>query len=187
MSESFDWNYPGLDWSHFHSLANLLSLRNGGQAEPSSSYDTVVEEEEEGYPDDSKDGDTSSVDTRHAHQISDSGHERLKRRFLDCLAEFAANRKGGKAVACSAMKEAEDNVVIWIARNEGFSDADKVVFDKVEKMLGSLSCNGGTSRVTALYLYTNVILVQPINLRLSCGKRWSCIIRIELNTAIFLS
>jgi len=45
MSESFDWNYPGLNWSHFHSLANLLSLQNGGQAEPSSLSDTVLEED----------------------------------------------------------------------------------------------------------------------------------------------
>jgi hypothetical protein len=186
MSESFDWNYPGLNWSHFHSLANLLSLRNGGQAEPSSLADTVLEEDWES--DDNGDGDAPSMDTRFAHQISDSGHGRLKRRFLDCLAEFAANKKGGTAVACSAMKEAEDNVVIWIARNEGFSDVDKPAFDKLGKVLGSLSCNSGTSRVTALFLHTKLmLLVQPINLRFSYGKRWSCIIRTGLNTAIFLT
>ena len=186
MSESFDWNYPGLNWSHFHSLANLLSLRNGGQAEPSSSSDTVLEEECD--PDDNVDGDTSSIDTRLAHQISDSGHEKLKRRFLDCLAAFAANKKGGTGVACSAMKEAEDNVVIWIARNEGFPDEDKLTFDKLGKVLGSLSCNSGTSRVTALSLCTKVtLLVQTINLRLSYGMRWSCIIGTELNTPISLT
>jgi hypothetical protein len=186
MSESFDWNYPGLNWSHFHSLANLLSLRNGGQAEPSSFSDPVLEEDWD--PDDNGDGDAPSIDTRFAHQISDSGHGRLKRRFLDCLAEFAANKKGGTAVACSAMKEAEDNVVIWIARNEGFSDVDKLAFDKLGKVLGSLSCNKGTSRVTALFLHAKLmLLVQPINLRFSYGKRWSCIIRTGLNTAIFLT
>ena len=96
MSESFDWNYPGLNWSHFHSLANLLSLRNGGQAEPSSLSDTVLEEDWD--PDDNGDEDAPSMDTGFARQISDSGHGRLKRRFLDCLAEFAANKKGGRAV-----------------------------------------------------------------------------------------
>ena len=142
MSESFDWNYPGLNWSHFHSLANLLSLRNGGQAEPASLSKTVLEEDWD--PDDSGDEDAPSMVTRFAHQISDSGHGRLKRRFLDCLAELAANKKGGTTVACSAMKEAEDNVIIWIARNEGFLDMDKLVFDKLGKILGSLSCNSGT-------------------------------------------
>ena len=149
MSESFGWNYPGLNWSHFHSLANLLSLRNGGQAEPSSLSDTVLEEDWD--IDDNEDGDAPSIDTRFARQISDSGHGRLKRRFLDCLAEFAANRKGGTAVACSAMKEAEDNVIIWISRNEGFSDVDKLAFDRLGMVLGSLSCNSGTSGVTAWF------------------------------------
>ncbi len=186
MSESFDWNYPGLNWSHFHSLANLLSLRDGGQAEPSSLSDTVLEEDWD--LDDNGDGNAPSMDTRFAHQISDSGHGRLKRRFLDCLAEFAANKKGGRAVACSAMKEAEDNVVIWVARNEGFSDVDKLAFDMLGKVLGSLSCNSSTSRVTALFLNTKIVpLVQPINLRFFCGKRWSCIIRTGLNTAVFLT
>lgn len=186
MSEKFNWSHEGLNWSHFHSLANLLSLRNGGQAEPSSSPDTVLEEDWDS--DDHMDGDRSSMDTRLAHQISGSEHGRLKRRFLDCLAEFAANKKGGTAVACSAMKEAEDNVIIWIARNEGFSDVDKLVFDKLGEILGSLSCNSGTSRVTALFLHTKVmLLVQAISPRLSYGKRWSRIIRTELNTAIFLT
>lgn len=175
-----DWNYPGLNWSHFHSLANLLSLRNGGQAEPSSLSDTVLEEDLD--PDDNGDGDAPGIDTRFAHQISESGHGRLKRRLLDCLAEFAANKKGGTAVACSAMKEAEDNVVIWIARNEGFSDVDKPAFEKLGKVLGS-----GMSRVTAFFLHTKLmLLIQPINLRFSYGKRWSCIIRTGLDTAIFL-
>ena len=115
MSETFDWDYPGLNWSHIHSLANLLSLRNSSQAEPSSLSDTMFEEDWD--PDDIEDGDAPSVDTRFAHQISHSGHKRLKRRFLDCLAEFAANMKGGGGVACSTMEEAVD---IWINRNEGF-------------------------------------------------------------------
>lgn len=186
MSEVFDWNTSGLNWSHFHSLANLLSLRNGGQAEHSSVTDIVLEEDEQS--DDTEDGDTSSVNTGLAQRLSESGHGKLKRRFLDCLAEFAANKKGGIAVACSAMKEAEDNVVIWIARNEGFSDADKLAFDKFGKTLGSLSCNSGASCVTSLFLHTNlVLLVKLISLRFSYGKRWSCISRTGLITAIFLA
>ena len=141
MSEIFEWNHPGLNRSHFHSLANLLSLRNGGQAEPSSLCDAVLEEDWD--PEDSGDEDALSANTRFANQISDSGYGRLKRKFLDCMAGFTANKQGGRAVACSAMKEAEDSVTIWIARNEGFSDLDKLVFDRFGKMLGSLSCNSG--------------------------------------------
>lgn len=92
--------------------------------------------------------------------IPDSGHGRPQRRLLDCLAEFAANKKCGTVVACSAMREAEDNVVIWITRNEGFSDMDKLVFDQLGKILGSLSSNSKTSRVTALFLYTKLCFLS---------------------------
>lgn len=86
------------------------------------------------------------------------------------------------------MEEAEDNVVIWISRNEGFTDVDKPAFDKLGKVLGSLSCNNSTSCVTALFLHTKPLLfVQLINLRFSYGKRWSCIIKAGLNIAIFLT
>ena len=65
MSKSFDWNYLGLNWSHFHSLTNLLTLRNGGQAEPSSLSNTVLEEDWD--PDDNGDGDAPSMDTIFAY------------------------------------------------------------------------------------------------------------------------
>jgi hypothetical protein len=184
MTESFNWDYPGLDWSHFHALANLLSLRNGGQAEPSSLPDIVLEDD--WHSDEDEDWYTPSMDTRLAHQISDSGHGRLKRKFLDCLAEFAANKQGGAAVACSAMKEAEGNVIIWIARNEGFSEEDEPAFNRLGKMLSSLSSNNGTSYECALFLHTELILlIQPISLKSIYGKRWFCIIKTGSKLAIF--
>ncbi|EMD85772.1 hypothetical protein COCC4DRAFT_152236 [Bipolaris maydis ATCC 48331] len=121
MGETFDWDYPGLNWSHFHSLANLLSLRNDGQAEAS------------------------------AIQRPDSGHARLKQKLLDCLAEFAANRKGGATVACSAMRESGDSVSIWIARNEGFSEANKPMFSVLERLLESYLCGKDTNTDVRLW------------------------------------
>jgi hypothetical protein len=141
MSETFNWDCPGLNWSHFHSLANLLSLRNGGQTEASSLSDAVVDEDYSN--DDSDDKGAPSVNTVCAHQITDSGHGKLKQKFLDCLAEFAANNKGGTAVACSAMRESEDSVSIWIARNAGFSEADKPIFTVLERWLESCSRGEG--------------------------------------------
>ncbi|KAL8676912.1 MAG: hypothetical protein Q9186_006609 [Xanthomendoza sp. 1 TL-2023] len=150
MSETFDWTYPGLNWHHFHSLANLLALRNGGQVEPSLLSDTSLLEEDCNLDDEGEE-DAHSTDTRVAHRISDSGHGRLKQRFLDFLAVFAANEKGGNAVSCSAMKEAEDNVVIWIARNRGFLDVDKLVFDNLGKTLGLLSGNSAEQAEVLLW------------------------------------
>ncbi|CAN9161962.1 unnamed protein product [Alternaria alternata] len=142
MTESFEWNRPDLNWAHFHSLANLLSLRNGGQAEPAAFFEAILEQDREIRDD--GDEDSHSVNTDVVNQISDSGHSKLKRRFLDGLAGLAANEEGGKAVACSAMKEAEDDVVIWLARNGGFSGEDKRVFDSIAELLSSMSCGKAT-------------------------------------------
>jgi hypothetical protein len=157
MTEFFDWNHSNLNWAHFHSLANLLSLRNGGQAEPAALFEAVLEQG--GEIRDDGDEDALSVDTAVVDQISDSGHSKLKRRFLDCLAGLAANERGGKAVACSAMKEAEDSVVIWLARNNGFLDEDKRVFDIFAELLSSLSCDKGEfGRKTVFRIHANIRL-----------------------------
>jgi hypothetical protein len=89
------------------------------------------------------DSDSGSVDTTQPQPISQSGHDTLKRKFLNCLAECAANKKGGQSVACSAMKEAEESVTIWITRNEGFQEHGKSIFDRVAGCLSKLSCGGG--------------------------------------------
>ena len=136
MSAKFDWTYPGLEWSRFHALATLLSMRNGGQAEPPFLPDKIADDDWSANEHENQD--TESVDTSSPHQITDSGYGRLKRRFLDSLAEFAANKKGGAAVACTAMREGESSVEIWIARNEGFSDVDQFTFDRLGEMLASL-------------------------------------------------
>lgn len=145
--ENFDWSRPDLNRTHFHSLANLLSLRNGGQVEPTARFDTEPELDLE--VDDEEDEDSRSVNTALANQISDSGHGKLKKRFLDAVAGFAANKKGGTAVACSAMEEAENDVVVWLARNDGFSNGDRPVFEKLGEILSSLSYKGGKFRDTA--------------------------------------
>ncbi|MCJ1476175.1 hypothetical protein MMC13_004840 [Lambiella insularis] len=54
------------------------------------------------------------------------------------------------------MKEAEDNVVIWFARNEGFSDIDKPVFDKLGRLLASFSCK--TADHSEVLLWEEIVL-----------------------------
>jgi hypothetical protein len=154
MTEVFSWDCPGLNWAQFHSLANLLSLRNGGQVEPTAKFDTEPELYSENHHEEHED--PISLDTVLADRISDSGHGRLKKRFLDAVAGFAANKKGGTAVACSAMKEAEDDVVIWLARNDGFSNYHQPGFEKLAKILGSLSSKASkycsTARLTCVLI-----------------------------------
>ena len=145
MSAKFDWDAPEFDKAHFNAFAHLLYLRDGGQVDSASLSNHVLADD----GDDEWDG--ASVDTNKAHQISDSGHMRLKRKFLDCLAELAANKKDGKTVSCTAMKEAEDSVTIWIARNNGFPEKDKAVFDKLGSLLSELS------RGHSVYLYQKIV------------------------------
>jgi len=59
--ETFDWSRPDLNRTHFHSLANLHSLRNGGQVEPTARFDTEPELDLE--VDDEEDEDSRSVNT----------------------------------------------------------------------------------------------------------------------------
>jgi hypothetical protein len=139
MAKSFSWSLEGLDIHQFTAFGNLLALRNGGQVEPASLGNEALLQDES-----DNDSDAESIDTSRPQQISDSGHDNLKRKFLDCLAEFAANKKGGLSVACSAMKEAEEGVEIWIARNDGFSNKDQVLFDELGQLLSSISCSRGT-------------------------------------------
>lgn len=89
MSEMFSWSLPGLNRRHLTAFANLLALRNGGQVEPASLRDELLDQDN---LDDDSDG--GSIDTSRPRRISDSGHDRLKRNFLDCLAEITANKKG---------------------------------------------------------------------------------------------
>ncbi|KAF7943452.1 hypothetical protein EAE96_011378 [Botrytis aclada] len=134
MTQDFNWNLPGLNQREFTAYANLLALRNDGQVEPVSLGTELSDENES-----TTDSDTISINTSHSNLISDSGHHQLKTKFLDCLAELAANRKGGKYVACSSMMEGEENVTLWITRNGGFQIVDNHFFEKLSRRLSGLS------------------------------------------------
>ncbi|KAM0134264.1 hypothetical protein ACHAP3_005577 [Botrytis cinerea] len=133
MAQDFNWNLQGLNKLEFTAYANLLALRNGGQVEPISLGTELSDENES-----TTDSDAISIDTSYPNQISDSGYHQLKTKFLDCLAELAANRKGGKYVACSSMMEGEENVTLWITRNGGFQIVDNIFFANLSKHLSGL-------------------------------------------------
>jgi len=141
MADKFVWSLPGLDKYRFAAFGNLLALRNGGQVEPASLPENVLDGNE------SENGsETSSIDTDRPGQISRVSYRKLMRKFLDYLAEFAANKKGGKSVACTAMREAEESVIIWIARNGGFHSIEKQLFEEsLADLLSNISCFEGIS------------------------------------------
>ncbi|TGO25192.1 hypothetical protein BPAE_0085g00120 [Botrytis paeoniae] len=108
MTQDFNWNPPGLNKREFTAYANLLALRNDGQVEPVSLGTELSDENES-----TTDSDTISIDTSHPTKISDSGYHQLKTKFLDCLAELTANRKGGKYVACSNLPNRIVEEILW--------------------------------------------------------------------------
>ncbi|KAI9736765.1 MAG: hypothetical protein M1834_000969 [Cirrosporium novae-zelandiae] len=114
MSAQFHWNLPGLDKPQFTAFVNLLSLRNGGQLDPSSidEYDELDD-----LTDDNPRSMTGSIVNG---QISFSLDDGLRKRFLDRLGELLSCEKGARHVASAAMKEyeQEDKVEIWVTHNE---------------------------------------------------------------------
>jgi hypothetical protein len=139
MANNSIWLQPGLNQNQFVALTNLLSLRNNGQVEPTSIY-------EEPDPDErTHDGDDSeSIDTSVGQQLSGSGNDTLKRQFLDDVAEFAAKEHGVRFVACTAMREREEDVTILIARNTPFEPSDFELFDKFSDLVSSWSSHQHT-------------------------------------------
>ncbi|KAF7882964.1 hypothetical protein EAF00_011453 [Botryotinia globosa] len=133
MTRDFDWNLPGLNKREFTAYANLLALRNNGQVEPVSLGMELSDKNES-----TTDSDVISIDTSYCDKISDSGYHQLKTKFLDCLAELTANKKGDKHVACSSMMEGEENVTLWITRNGGFQIVDNIVLEKLSKRLSGM-------------------------------------------------
>lgn len=87
MSESFDWDTPGLDGPRFRALVNLLTMRNGGQ------LDTPEFEDRDKVDLTEEDDAINEAATDRPEEISDSGHDGLKRKCLDKLAEVVSRSR----------------------------------------------------------------------------------------------
>lgn len=112
MSATFTWASQGLDQARFQALAKLLRLRSGGQIEePEDSIHYLDIELER--------KDVSDNDSTTTTVIHDTGQTRLKRAFLDRLAEVVSEVKGGPDVSASLMIEWTDKVDILVAKNTG--------------------------------------------------------------------
>lgn len=129
----------GVDKVQFAALANLLSLRNGGQLEPQVELDDCVETFRQADI-----SDLDDADTNHPAQIADSGHPRLKKHFLDRLSELLSRRKGGYDVVCSVMREREDDVQINVTKNTPFDETDRQFMKALERLLPATPSATGT-------------------------------------------
>lgn len=74
--------------------------------------------------------------------LSDGSEDRMKRAFLDRLAELVANDKGGPHVSATMMIEWPDRAVVLVAKNIGI-DKDLATFlAELEAIIRKLSQSG---------------------------------------------
>ncbi|KIK10644.1 hypothetical protein PISMIDRAFT_690907, partial [Pisolithus microcarpus 441] len=123
---TFRWE----DAEMFASLANLLSLRKEACFGPTERGDEDTEDD---------------MDSAHARAGGD-----LKRRFLDSFAKVMSRSRGGKCVACVALRESGDvdleepdgvKVTLLIARNGAFEDVDYIFCNEIERLLAALGAS----------------------------------------------
>lgn len=119
MTERFHWDLSGLKKAEFQALANALLLQTGRQTEESSRFDS------QNFAIDTDVSSQASDDTVQNEFLSDSSPEKLKRKFLDRFSEFVSKEKGAKNVSCVVMAEGEDDVMLWVTKNEGFTEEDE--------------------------------------------------------------
>lgn len=73
--------------------------------------------------------------------ILSGSRDSVRRKFLDCIAQFFSHCKGWDGVTVSALREMEDGVEVDIARNDGFSsDTEDVRYSRAleEYLVGSI-------------------------------------------------
>ncbi|KAK3322760.1 hypothetical protein B0H66DRAFT_474160 [Apodospora peruviana] len=128
MSQQFDWKEPGLNRARFEALTKLLRLRHQGQVEPPTRFDNDEDDDSQLAPE----TDCSSVK---ASPPTDFEADRLRRQFLDRLAELIANHKGGRHVAATAMSVGPDSVKVTVAKNDKFRQIDREFIERVQSLL----------------------------------------------------
>ncbi|KPI43240.1 uncharacterized protein AB675_7177 [Cyphellophora attinorum] len=130
MTSFFDWSGHGLDQARFEGLAKLLRLRYHGQVEHPSRYDEL--QRDAIFDDDDANSDAA---TNRTSTLVNFNPGRLRRTFLDRLAEVIANEKGGRHVAATMMVQAQDSVNVFVAKNNKFRQADISFLDQLAALL----------------------------------------------------
>jgi ribosomal protein S6E (S10) len=107
-------------------------MRNGGQAEPSTSFENAIHHHEDSSID--ADADSDKLQT-----IADFDALRIKRVFSDRLAELVANIQGGRHVTATLMVESADKVQVLVAKNKGLTEYENGFLKKLESRLRSIA------------------------------------------------
>lgn len=125
---------PGFALSEFSSLANLLSLRNGGGLDPTSvdNFDELDDQTDNVLQ--------SHADTTSADFLAPYQNDGLRQQFLNRLSELLAREKGGKHVSGAILREneTEGSVDIWVARNCSLKERNRATDSSDNDLLRTL-------------------------------------------------
>ncbi|KAK2611824.1 hypothetical protein N8I77_005147 [Diaporthe amygdali] len=130
------WASKGLEQARFQAYVKLLRLRNGGQVSDAESFIPGANDLETYQYTIAEDAD-STMQAPLAYVDDD----RLKRAFLDRLAELVANVRGGRHVSASLLIESPDGVEVLVSRNSGIKNgsADWEMLKSLELKLQGLA------------------------------------------------
>lgn len=131
--------YAQVVWaSHILSYLNPFTCSQSDRpTQPLPGDDGDVEDELD------DDLDTDSAITGDSPTIMAARDEPIRQKFLNCIAELLANRKGGKYVAAAALREKETSVEIDVASNSPFNAKDEEYLGSLSRFIGSSRGEGG--------------------------------------------
>jgi len=135
--------YAQIVWaSHILSYLNPFTLSKAGHPSQPNHVPGVLPDddddddgEEQKLDDDDPDTDAIITD-KATPQLLAGRDEPIRQKFLNCIAELLANKRGGKHVAATALREGEDSVEIDIASNSPFTVEDDEYLASLARFLG---------------------------------------------------
>ena len=137
MPHSFCWAQTQFCEETFHTLASLLA-RHQQQQDPNS----ISEGQDTAFDNDSY-SDDEDVDTANPRSPAEITRNRsLTKKFLDRLAEAMSAEKGGRHVCATVAVIEKDQLVIYVAKNEGLTMRDRNMLAYIQIWLRALATTG---------------------------------------------
>ena len=166
--------YAQVVWaSHILSYLNPYTCSRTDRPPPGILPDSDDDSDDDDELDD--DSDTDTVVTAEFPNPLAAHDEPIRQKFLNCIAELLAYKKGGKHVAATALREKENSVEIDVASNSPFNAKDEEYFASLSRFLGSCGEQETTSPDDTLYTVGSPcypLLVAPVMRNASRLDKW---------------
>ncbi|SPO03132.1 uncharacterized protein DNG_05814 [Cephalotrichum gorgonifer] len=120
-----------------HAYAKLAHLRRGRQVEEPTIYG-ALDLETSAY-----EGGVKEADSIANCMPGDIDQDGLRREFLDRSSEYLSGTRGGRHVIATLMICWPDRVKILVAKNSGFTNADRELLNKTETSLRQMAATPG--------------------------------------------